>query len=234
MTAPRTARADQARAVEATLSGRPWERLAVAGRALHALARDPEDTEQVFLLGICLNARKLPELLTRIALDPDGATLLEERPSIDSGSVDFDALRALPPGTLGREYVRFLDDNGLDPDLFQPPPGLPPIPTYVAKRIRQSHDLWHVVTGFGTDIPGEIGLQAFTHAQMRMPVSRILVALGLVRWSHRYPRMVRLVREGRRMGRRAAFLPVVRWERLFDRPLARVRADLGIEPVEIN
>lgn len=231
---PAAARPTEAQAVEAALSGDVRRRLGIASRALLALARDPNDTEQVFLLGVCLNAKKLPELITRMALDPEGSALLEERPAIDSTSVDYSALRALPDGTLGRQYARFLDDNGLDPDLFQPPPGLPPLPSYVAKRIRQTHDLWHVVTGFGTDVPGEIGLQAFTYAQMRMPVSRVLVLLGLVRWGLRHPETIGLVRRGRRMGRAAAFLPVVRWERWFDQPLDRVRRELGIVPVDVH
>ncbi len=218
----------EARAVQIALSGNRWQRLKIAARAALALNRDPEDTRQVFQLGIALNAPKLPEFLARMAFDPKGSKLLEERPSIDTAHVAYDALRALPDGTLGREYVRFLDDNGLDPDLFQPPPGLPPLPSYLAQRMRQSHDLWHVITGFGTDVPGEVGLQAFTYQQLKMPVSRFLVALGLVRWGWRYPRMIRLVFKGRRMGRRAAFFPAERWEDRWAQPLSEVRAELGL------
>jgi ubiquinone biosynthesis protein COQ4 len=29
-------------------------------------------------------------------------------------------------------------------------------------RLRQSHDIWHTVTGMSTDATGEIGLQAFS------------------------------------------------------------------------
>ena len=31
----------------------------------------------------------------------------------------LDALRAMPDGTLGREYMRFLDGNGITPDAFE-------------------------------------------------------------------------------------------------------------------
>ena len=218
----------EARAVQVALSGSAWQRLKLGARAALALSRDSNDTPQVFLLGMALNASRLPELLARMAMDPEGAGLLESRPGIDSSSVDFDALRALPDGTLGREYVRFLDDNGLDPDLFQAPPGLPPLPSYVVQRVRQSHDLWHVLTGFETDVPGEIGLQAFTYAQMRLPLSFALVVLGLVRWGWRYPRMVGLIRQGRRLGRRARYFPTIRWEDRWDQPLGQVRSELGL------
>lgn len=218
----------EAHAVQVALFGSRRERLKMAARAVIALSRDPEDTSQVFRLGIALNAPAMPRLLARMAMDPVGAELLEERPGIDSAHVDFDRLRSLPDGTLGREYARFLDDNGLDPDLFQPPPGLPPLPSYVAQRARQSHDLWHVLTGFGTDVPGEIGLQAFTHAQMRLPLSAVLVALGVIRWGWRYPRMLPLIRRGRRLGRRAVYFPNVRWEDRWAQPLGQVRRELGL------
>lgn len=34
-----------------------------------------------------------------------------ERPRIRLSTLDMDRLRGLPDGTLGREYVRFLEDN---------------------------------------------------------------------------------------------------------------------------
>src|SRR5581483_1426369 len=95
---------------------------------------------------------------------PGGKRILEERPSIDREHVDFDALRRLPDGTLGREYVRFLDDNHITPDVFQKPEIGDDRIAYVMQRVRQTHDLWHVLTGYTPDVPGEILLQAFTYA----------------------------------------------------------------------
>ena len=34
-------------------------------------------------------------------------------------------------------------------------------------RLRDMHDLWHVLTGYGRDLAGEATLLAFTHAQTR-------------------------------------------------------------------
>jgi ubiquinone biosynthesis protein Coq4 len=35
--------------------------------------------------------------------------------------------------------------------------------SYLLLRLRQTHDLWHVVTGFSTNVPGELGLKAFVY-----------------------------------------------------------------------
>ena len=109
-------------AARLALEGTPLQRTAMALRAGLALIRDPDDTRQVFTLGLLVNRRTYPTFLARLTADDEGAAALRERPAIDSRSVDFDALRALPDGTLGREYVRFLDTHRLDPDLFQRPP----------------------------------------------------------------------------------------------------------------
>jgi ubiquinone biosynthesis protein Coq4 len=48
----------------------------------------------------------------------------------------------------------------------------------VGQRTRQTHDLWHVLTGLGTDIPGEIALQAFTYEQLHHNFSRLIMSRG--------------------------------------------------------
>lgn len=222
--APRVTEAD---AVRIALGGTTLEKLAVGGRALRRLMADPDDTTQVFLMGIVLNGPLVPRLAMRIKLDEGGKRLLEERPTIDSRTVEWDRLRALPETTLGGAYARYLDDNALDPDLFQPPPGLPEPVRYIATRIRQTHDLWHVLTGYAPDVPGEIALQAFTFAQLGMPSSLLIACVGT---ALKAPRSARRVMDGYRRGRAATFLPVVRFEAMWDQPLDAVRRALGVEP----
>lgn len=223
---------EEARAASIALGGTPRERLRVSTRALTKLLRDPDDTRQVFLLGLTANRRAFPEFLARFAFERDGAELLASQPSIDSAAVDWAALRAMPDGTLGREYVRYLDDNHLDPDLFQAPPGLPEIPSFVAKRLRQTHDIWHVLTGYAPDVPGEVALQGFTYAQTGMPSAALIAVFGALRWMRRHPRLARRTLDGYRRGKKASFLPVVKWEELWSRPVAELRAELGIQPAE--
>jgi len=221
----------EADAARAALEGRVLTRMRVAAQALRALLRDPNDTEQAFLIGLSANAHRFPRFIARIAADEGGARLLREQPSIDSGHVDFDALRALPADTLGGAYVRFLDDNGLDPDIFQAPPGLPSMVAYISKRVRQSHDLWHVVTGYRTDVRGELALQAFTWKVSEMPGSALIAFGGALRYTLRpgFGGIWREVVRGAQRGKKSAFLPAVVWEEHWGRPLEDVRRDLGIE-----
>lgn len=220
-------------AAKAALEGSAGERLWVALRALRRLLNNPQDTRQVFVLGVAINARRFPEFMTRFVTAPGGLELLRDKPAIDSHAVDFAALAALPADTLGGAFARHMKENSLSPDLFQAPPGLPEPVAYVVQRVRQTHDLWHVLTGYATDVPGELALQAFYYGLIGLPSSLLISLFGTLRYARKFRQtgLFQMVQGGYRRGRQAAFLPTVRWEDWWQEPLAEVRRRVGIEPL---
>jgi ubiquinone biosynthesis protein COQ4 len=66
----------------------------------------------------------LPPVLTsmrnQLLACAEGRRVLRNRPCLHSRVVDMDKLRALPEGTLGREYVRLLDTEQVTPDSRAP------------------------------------------------------------------------------------------------------------------
>lgn len=225
----------EAEAVRVALAGSRGKRLWVAARSLSRLMRNPEQTEEVFIMSLALNARAFPKLRERFRADANGRALLRDRPAIDSHHVDFAQLMQLPAETLGGAFARHMADQKLDPDLFQPPPGLPDDEAYIIQRIRQTHDLWHLLTGYRTDVTGEVALQGFTYGQLGVPSSLTLAALGTLRFAAEARgggrlALARKVRAAIAAGRAAAWLPVIRWEDWWHRPLADVRSELRIVP----
>lgn len=227
-----TARTDEATAAATAMGGTRWERTAMGVKALRRLMKDPDDTHQVFVMGLVLNAERFPEFLARFSAEPGGVRLLKEQPSIDSGSVDFEALRALPPNTLGHAYTAYLQRHGLDPDLFQTPPGLPEIPAFLARRLRQTHDLWHTLTGYAPDVPGEVALQGFTYAQTHMPSAFLIALLGSLRWGLATRGLPARTLDAYERGREAAFLAPVVWEDHWADDLDDLRARYRIRPAQ--
>src|SRR5215207_8106625 len=75
--------------------------------ALAVLARDHTRLDQVLVFTQAMNHGRLARIAERIETTPGGAELFAAKPRIDRKHVDFDALRRLPDGTLGREYTRF-------------------------------------------------------------------------------------------------------------------------------
>ncbi len=224
---PETQR-EEAKAIQLALEGSSIARIGMALKALHKLRKDTNDTKQVFTFSIAVSAHYLPTLLMRFLSHDRGLELMTRDATIDTHSVDYDALRALPAGTLGEAYARFMGDNGLTPDLFQAPPLLPRGIAFVMKRMRQTHDLWHVLTGYETDIPGEIQLLAFTYGQTGAPSMRYLASFGALRYSLVHPGILKKAWRAYRRGCQAEFMPNRIWEDMWQRPLAEVQSELGL------
>lgn len=206
-------------------------RIRTALGALATLSKDSGRLDQVLVLTQAVNARSIARGVERFSATEEGQRFLAERPRIDRAHVDFDALRRLPEGTLGREYTRFLDDNGITPDAFE---ALPDVgderAAYLMLRMRQSHDLWHVITGYRPDVHGEILLQAFTYAQLRAPGSLVLVIFGTLRWLGLRPSQLRELYQAYTRGKATHFLPTVRWEELWTTPVSDLREQFACPP----
>jgi ubiquinone biosynthesis protein COQ4 len=107
-----------------------------------------------------------------------------------------------------------------------------PIISYLLLRLRQTHDLWHVVTGFGTDVPNEIGIKTFELAQTRRPVAGVLVTGGFIKCFLQTPEqvntMLACITRGYSLGLTAKPFLAQKWEDHWDKPLAEWQAELGI------
>lgn len=97
---------------------------------------------------------------------------------------------------------------------------------FLRNRMRDTHDLWHVVTGYKGDLLGEASLLAFSFAQTRNPGVGFIVGVALLRG--REPSVRRLIWQGFVRGARAAWLPPIEWEKLLALPLSTVRRTLNI------
>jgi ubiquinone biosynthesis protein COQ4 len=159
---------------------------------------------------------------------PTGMAALGTQPRL--GAVDLAALAALPEGTLGHRYGHHMLDNG-----YQAPPILPvsdPRSYFIAHFV-EVHDIWHVVTGFGTDKAGEIGLQGFYVAQVHPSTAFLaLLAKNLLKTALQDLELadvhMRYLVAGWLLGKQTQPLFGVDWKRSFEQPLASVRAGFGI------
>jgi ubiquinone biosynthesis protein COQ4 len=219
-----------------------WRR---AWNALRVLIDNPERTEKVFEIAEALSGDSFERDFQRFAAHPEGHRLLEERPSLLNALKDRPALRAMPAGSFGRRYAEFMEEGNLTAeglveadvmaDRPNPPEQIDPNREYYGDRIRDMHDLWHVLTGYGRDEAGEAANLAFTVGQIPTYgiVAIVLAAAAIGPKDLRMTWQRYLIRAWRR-GRRASMLPVARYEELLPLPLDEVRRLLGIEPAEVT
>ncbi|MFT5040566.1 MAG: ubiquinone biosynthesis protein COQ4, partial [Hyphomicrobiaceae bacterium] len=201
----------------------------------------PDDTNQVFIIIRALSGDSFEKLYQRVLAYPDGDRILRERTDILSILTNRAALMDLPEGSLGNSYARFMETEQISADGLVEASNedqnedyfLDARASVLSKRLRDTHDLWHVVTGFGRDLIGEAGLLAFVYAQLRNRGIGFIVAVGAVKLrSGGHPEAPGFIADGYRRGKRAKLLAAADWEALLPLPLDEVRARLGVEPTK--
>ncbi len=210
-----------------------------AVRAMRKLLANPDDTPLVFEILRALSGDSFERLFQRVMSTPDGRRILEQERSLLDELSNLERLRTLPEETLGREYARYLDDEQIDAaGLVEASERdddsvvfLDERASVLSARMRDMHDLWHVVCGYERDMIGEGALLAFTYAQARNPgLAFIVLMAALKMWREGVRQAPKLMWEGYRRGRRATFLPAVCWEDLLAEPVEELRRRFRLDP----
>ena len=144
--------------------------------------------------------------------------------------VNLDDLITYPKESLGYCYAAHMKQLGLRPDFYRAI-HIEDDYSYLAMRMRQTHDIWHTITGFGTDLVGEAKLQALTLAQMRSPLAAALMGAFLVhtmKSSAPLDPLIDGIWEGWCMGKVARPLIAQKWEEDWGKPLSEWRVYLEI------
>jgi ubiquinone biosynthesis protein COQ4 len=203
-------------------------------RALRALSRDPDDTGQVFKIVAALSGDTQGRMLRRLQKSESGRRLLAERRALVAALSDRERLRALPENSLGRAYLQFCEQAGITAEGLVAASAEGDFSSrsadelFIASRMRDAHDLWHVVAGYQTDLIGESCILTMTVAQAKNPGIALIVLLAYLRPRGEHGRARALMRQAFARGVRAAWLPGVEWEALLPRPLDEVRRELGL------
>jgi ubiquinone biosynthesis protein COQ4 len=208
-------------------------------RIIAYLYRHPYDTTQIARVIEALSGRSTPRLLRRMSKRPLGRALIGLKPSLRDALANHTWLGSLPAGTLGREYLDYIERERLAGGMTtvvdagttaERTARLDPDEAFIQDFLFHGHDLYHLVTGYHTDLVGEVCLLAFTAAQTRNTGMIAMAMLGV--YSLRLPRLA-----GQRMwarafvrGLRCAWLPEYNWVALLPMRLDDVRKQLGLYP----
>lgn len=219
-------------------------------------AAETFDQARLFLKGIYHFVRHpttretftaLSEALVRFRSNTDAVAFMLEDPRIAALCRERyrgcayrpEELIEYPPGSLGHEFAVAMLENNFDPEFHRDYYGEEPYEfetdeQYLRFRIRQTHDIVHVLTGFGmTEFPGELGMQAFHAAQTRRPFSIALVGFGFIRLvlqPDELPETLHQVAKGLAMGYAARSLVAERFEDDWGKTVDEWRRELGLVP----
>lgn len=208
--------------------------------AIKKLIANKEDTGQVFIIMRALSGRTIPNGYARLISTPEGGRQAYRRIEMAAVLDDHERLRKLPEGTVGRAYLRFVESEQLsaqglvdesrkvgDVDMDAEHPL-----TWYARRMRDIHDLWHILTGYHRDALGEASVVAFSYAQTKSLGFAFIAFMGARVIKRALPDqpIYKAVWEAYQHGKRAAWLPGEDYEALLAEPLEAARRRLKIEP----
>lgn len=214
----------------------------VAWRAMQALFRDKEDTGQVFKIIEALKGKSFEKTLARLKKTQRGQKLLSEKPDLLALLNDRQKLAALPEGSLGRAYLDFVESedlsaNGLVAASMEAPrrAGREDDLAYLGNRQRDSHDLYHVLTGYGRDGLGELCLLKYSNQHSYNRGIAFIVLMASRRNRKHMPEVNTpgCLREAKANARSAQWLVGQPWEELLPLPIEEVRAKLQVHPPKI-
>lgn len=211
-------------------------------RAFRKLVRDKEDTAQVFEIMQALSGRSIGRGYNRLLKTMEGGRQAFLREELAHKLDDPVWLARFGPGTVGAAYREFREARGFTAEgLADEARKVAPLVDaqhpviWYSRRIRDVHDVWHVLTGYGTDALGEACVVAFSYAQTRN-LGFAFIGWGAAREIQREARAVparRAVWQAYRNGRAARWLPGLDYEALFEQPLDVVRGRLNIRPASV-
>src|SRR6201996_250290 len=203
-----------------------------AVKAVRRLMANPDDTRQVFLILRAMRGRSGIRLFQRFQKSEMGARILGEHRSLFATLSDRAALAALPEGSLGRDYERFMAAENLSPEGLVAPSQAYRDDVVTADvalfrdRMRDMHDLTHTLTGYGRDPLGELCLLAFMYSHTGNLGMALIALMGFARLESRTAR--RAVIEAWRHGRKAHWFADMDWEAMLSEQLNGLRRRFAI------
>ncbi len=202
------------------------------------LMKDKEDTSLVFKIYESLPSRTFMPRVKALTLSERGEYLRRTEPKLPEILDDHAALRQTPKGSLAHAYCDFMESEGLTAAGLVAEaerlgrPKYPDLVQWFAERSRDTHDLFHVLTGYGRDALGEQCVLLFTHGQSPTQGHLLIGYAGAANirkmtWGSKAP-VIGAVRQAKRTGRGAPKLIEQPIRELLKQPLDVVRDVMNI------
>lgn len=214
----------------------------LALRAFQRLIRDKEDTAQVFEIMRALSGRSVTRGYHRMLRTVEGGRQAFLREELAHKLDDPAWLAQFGPGSVGAAYRSFREARGFTADGLAeaereviPFVDAPHPVVWYSRRLRDVHDIWHVLTGYETDALGEACVVSFSYGQTRN-LGFAFIGWGAAREIQREVRSIparKAVLQAWRNGRAARWLPGLDYEALFAEPLEVARERLNIRPASV-
>lgn len=204
------------------------------------LVADKEDTEQVFHIIEALKGKTSHRRAWDFIQSPKGQSFLRREVDIPGMLDDHARWGDCGPNSVAQHYIHFMKREGLTAAglVAESHKWMPAekrhqdLTEWYFERLRDTHDLFHVLTGYGRDALGEACLLGFSYEQNGNLGVKFIAYAGtrqIKKATRTKAPLFAAVREGRELGRAAAKIAHEDIEALMreDIDAARTRLNIG-------
>ena len=210
-----------------------------AWKHFRKLVADKEDTAQVFHIIEALKGKRSHRQAWDFIASAEGQRFLEEGRDIPAMLDDHARWADCGPETVAAHYIAFMKREGLsaaglvaESHKFLPPEKrYEDLTEWYFSRLRDTHDLFHVLTGYGRDALGEAALLGFSYEQNHNRGILFIAYAGareIKRSTGTGAPLFAAIREGRDLGRKAAKLAHMDVEAVMREDISKARRRLGV------
>lgn len=216
---------------------RPRKRPLKALHHFRKLVQNKEDTEQVFRIFEALPRKAFRAEASAFALSEKGRALFDSERFLPDLLDDHDRLRAMPEGSVAHAYCDFMEAEGLTgaglvaEDAKMDRRRYGDMVEWYGNRGRDTHDLLHVLTGYGRDALGEQCVLAFTYGQQPSPAHLFIAYAGganMKKTAKTKAPVFKAINEAKRLGKGCPRVQEECIESLLAEPLEAARERLQI------
>ena len=203
------------------------------------LVEDKEDTEQVFHIIEATKGKATHKQAWNFIQSLEGQRFIAEGTDIPTMLDDHARWADCGPNSVAAHYIAFMKREGLsaaglvaESHKWAPPQSLPrDLTQWYFDRLRDTHDLFHVLTGYGRDALGEASLLGFSYQQNHNKGILFIAYAGarqIKKVSGTEAPLFAAIKEGRRLGRAAAKIAHQDIAALMREDIGAARARLNI------
>lgn len=195
---------------------------------------DPYRGDLVANFGEITGSSALANMYEEMLSDAEGLEILNDKPRLNSKSVDYEKLAQLPENTLGYQYSRFYIDNNVSPDTRKAVQFVDDAElAYVMQRYRELHDLVHTLLDLPTTILGELIIKAFEAQQTGLFLCESGAIFGVVQLTNEERvKYLSAYFKARVSASQSRLLMNVYFEKRFEQDIDDLRRELGIVLVD--
>ena len=203
--------------------------------ALRRLYKNPDDLAAAFVLFNWLSTKSVRKQHKLFRSTDLGSRVISNKESLVNVLDDVDRLQAMPIGSLGNEYSKFLIETGRSTAQFAgdtkgkgEKPSESEFNTYI-KWYRDQHDLTHTVTGYERNPFGEVVLLWFLHGNFaNLGIIAMTIPMTITHARKKGWGVFSASFEAYWHGRKSQWLAGIDWPALLGQPLEVVQQSIGV------